>query len=101
MTENRTPGGDRRSKPRPPTLPPPEKEPAREIAEAISFPVSAGTIDRFVHAALGRLTMSVSPAALMLAYLDWLVHLSIAPGKRHELAQKALRKAIRFAVYAA
>ncbi len=101
MTENRTPGGDRRSKPRPPTLPPPEKEPAREIAEAISFPVSAATIDRFVHAALGRLTMSVSPAALMLAYLDWLVHLSIAPGKRHELAQKALRKAIRFAVYAA
>jgi polyhydroxyalkanoate synthase len=45
--------------------------------------------------------MSVSPAALMLAYLDWLVHLTIAPGKRGELAQKALRKAVRFAVYAA
>jgi polyhydroxyalkanoate synthase len=47
------------------------------------------------------MTMSVSPAALMLAYLDWLVHLAMAPGKRGELAQKALRKAVRFAVYAA
>jgi polyhydroxyalkanoate synthase len=81
-----------------PSAPP---EPKKEIAEAISFPVSARTIDRFVHAALGRMTMSVSPAGLMLAYLDWLVHLSMAPGKQGELAQKAMRKAVRFAVYAA
>jgi polyhydroxyalkanoate synthase len=99
-------GGDRRAKPRKqasaaPSPKPLPKEPEREIAEAISFPVSSATIDRFVHAALGRMTMSVSPAALMLAYLDWLVHLTIAPGKRGELAQKALRKAVRFAVYAA
>jgi polyhydroxyalkanoate synthase subunit PhaC len=96
-------GGDRRAKPRTKVLSPspPPKEPEREIAEAISFPVSSATIDRFVHAALGRMTMSVSPAALMLAYLDWLVHLTIAPGKRSELAQKAMRKAVRFAVYAA
>jgi len=107
MAAKRTsPGGDRRAKPRKqatagPSPKPLPKEPEREIAEAISFPVSSATIDRFVHAALGRMTMSVSPAALMLAYLDWLVHLTIAPGKRSELAQKALRKAVRFAVYAA
>ena len=96
-------GGDRRSTPRTtaPSTSPLPKEPEREIAEAISFPVSSATIDRFVHAALGRMTMSISPAALMLAYLDWQVHLAIAPGKRGELAQKAMRKAVRFAVYAA
>lgn len=77
------------------------REPSAELAEAISLPVSPRTIDRFFHAALGRLTLGVSPAALMLAYVDWLFHLAIAPGKQTELSQKALRKAIRFAVYAA
>ena len=93
--------GDRRAAPRVAATPSVPQEPKKEIAEAISFPVSARTIDRFVHAALGRMTMSVSPAGLMLAYLDWLVHLSMAPGKQGELAQKAMRKAVRFAVYAA
>ena len=35
----------------------------------------------------------------MLAYLDWLVHLSIAPAKQLELVQKAIRKAVRFYIY--
>ncbi len=94
--------GDRRSRPRalasPPAL---AREPAKEIAEAISLPVSPRTIDRFVHAALGRLTLGISPAALMLAYVDWLAHLAISPGKQADLVQKAMRKAVRFAVYAA
>lgn len=92
--------GDRRVKQR--AVPPPRATPHEaELAEAISLPVSPRTIDRFFHAALGRLTLGVSPAALMLAYVDWLFHLSMAPGKQIELNQKALRKAMRFAVYAA
>jgi polyhydroxyalkanoate synthase len=96
--------GDRRSKPRPAPAAGAlrvGRQPKKEIAEAISVPVSARTMDRFAHAALGKLTLGVSPAALMLAYVDWLVHLSISPGKQAELAQKAVRKAVRFAVYAA
>jgi poly[(R)-3-hydroxyalkanoate] polymerase subunit PhaC len=58
-------------------------------------------IDRALHANLARLTLGLSPAALARAYLDWLVHLAIAPGKQAELADKALRKAIRLALYAA
>jgi polyhydroxyalkanoate synthase len=93
---------DRRAKPRGTALPAALREvPKAEIAEAISLPVSPRTIDRFFHAALGRLSLGVSPAALMLAYVDWLFHLSMAPGKQAELAQKALRKAVRFAAYAA
>ncbi len=100
-SETRGGAPDRRAKPRTTAPPPASEQPKKEIAEAISFPVSARTIDRFVHAAMGRMTMSVSPAALMLAYVDWLVHLAMAPGKQGELAQKAMRKAVRFAVYAA
>ncbi len=99
--ESRPADIDRRAQPRAKTPRLVAEEPKKEIVEAITYPVSARTIDRFVHAALGRMTMSVSPAALMLAYLDWLVHLAMAPGKQGELSQKALRKAVRFAVYAA
>jgi poly[(R)-3-hydroxyalkanoate] polymerase subunit PhaC len=58
-------------------------------------------IDRALHANLARLTLGLSPAVLARAYLDWLVHLALAPGKQAQLADKALRKAIRFSIYTA
>jgi poly[(R)-3-hydroxyalkanoate] polymerase subunit PhaC len=58
-------------------------------------------IDRALHANLARLTLGLSPAVLARAYLDWLVHLALAPGKQAQLADKALRKAIRLGLYAA
>ncbi len=76
-------------------------EQRRETTDAITFPASARTIDRFVHAVLGRLTMGVSPAAPILGYLDWLANLAMAPGRQAELAQKAWRKAARFAMWSA
>ncbi len=88
----------RRHASRPPV---PPAEPKKEIAEAISFPASAHTIDRFAHAVLSRMTLGTSPAAAMLTYLDWLTHLAIAPGKQTELAQKAWRKTLKYMVYAA
>jgi hypothetical protein len=36
--------------------------------------------DRLLHAAMGRLTAGLSPAALALAYADWAVHLWSSPG---------------------
>ena len=55
--------------------------------------------DRWLHAQLGRWTSAVSPAALLLAYTDWLAHLALSPAKRVELLQKAWRKAYRLALY--
>ncbi|MEX2643936.1 MAG: alpha/beta fold hydrolase [Acetobacterales bacterium] len=56
-------------------------------------------VDRMVHAMAGRFTVGLSPAAVALAYADWLVHLAQAPGKQQQLLQKAARKWVRFALY--
>lgn len=77
------------------------QEPLKEIAEALAFPASARTIDHFVSAVLGRISLGVSPAGLMTAYFEWLSHLVASPGKQIELVQKAARKATRFVVQAA
>ena len=59
------------------------------------------SIDRLLHAAVGRFTLGLAPTALALAYADWALHLAGSPGKQQQLLEKAARKAVRFAVYAA
>ena len=61
---------------------------------------TALSFDRIYHAFIGRGTLGLSPASLLLAYADWIAHLSIAPAKQAELVQKALRKYTRFFLYA-
>lgn len=61
----------------------------------------AEVIDRLLHAWQGRLTYSLSPAALMLPFADWAIHLANAPGKQAALVEKAMRKLMRFALYLA
>jgi poly[(R)-3-hydroxyalkanoate] polymerase subunit PhaC len=56
-------------------------------------------IDRAVHAAIGQFTYGLSPASLGGAFLDWAVHLAASPGKRMELAAKALTGAIDSAAF--
>ena len=56
--------------------------------------------DRALHAALARFTLGLSPAAVAAAYLDWLVHLMAAPGKRLQLLDKMARKTMRLADFA-
>ena len=58
-------------------------------------------IDRATQATLARLSGGLSPASLAGAYLDWALHLSAQPGKQLELADKAVRKAIRYACHVA
>lgn len=58
------------------------------------------TIDRVVSAHLARGTGGISPAVLAMAYLDWLMHLGLAPGKQALLNEKAIRKMVRLALYA-
>ncbi|HXF86968.1 MAG TPA: alpha/beta fold hydrolase [Xanthobacteraceae bacterium] len=59
----------------------------------------ADITDRSLHAAIARFTAGLSPASLAEAYLDWATHLAYAPGKRLQLVDKAVRKAMRFANY--
>ncbi len=59
------------------------------------------TIDRLIHASMGRVTGSISPVSLALAHMDWAMHLAESPGKWQRLAEKAVRKAARFSIYAA
>lgn len=44
-----------------------------------------------VRAALARATGALSPAAALLAAIDWAVHLAVSPGKRLQLLQLTLR----------
>jgi polyhydroxyalkanoate synthase len=67
-----------------------------EVPEEVDAPTS---VDRLLRASMGRLTSGVSPASLWLAFADWAIHLSTSPGKQQQLAEKAVRKAIRFLTY--
>jgi len=57
-------------------------------------------LDRTAHTQLARFTYGVSPAALGGAYMDWLIHLSLSPGKQYELLEKAIEKSQRIAAHA-
>ena len=61
---------------------------------------SPSSIDRLLHATVGRSTLGLSPPALALAYADWAAHLAFSPGKQGQLVEKAARKAVRFGLYA-
>jgi len=67
--------------------------------QAPATPFLGSNLDRLVHAWLGRLTGGLSPASMTLAYLDWLMHLAYSPAKQAQLAEKAVRKAFRLALY--
>ncbi|MBB5049607.1 polyhydroxyalkanoate synthase [Rhodopseudomonas rhenobacensis] len=90
-------------------MPQPEIAPAFLRAAPIEAAVGAEAAelspseraDRLFHAALARLTGGISPAALRLAYIDWLLHLLSAPARRLDIAQAAMQAAGQFAVAAA
>jgi polyhydroxyalkanoate synthase subunit PhaC len=73
--------------------------PAKE-RDSLAVTALADLTDRSLHAAVAHFTAGLSPAALAQAYLDWATHLVNAPGKRMQLVDKAVRKAVRFANYA-
>jgi polyhydroxyalkanoate synthase len=58
------------------------------------------SIDRMLHATIGRVSSGISPASLALAYFDWAAHLLQSPGKWERLTEKALRKSMRLGTYA-
>lgn len=60
----------------------------------------ARAADRLWHAWEARLTASVSPQGVLLAFLDWSSHLLNAPGTRWALAEDAFRQMLRLQAYA-
>ncbi|MGE0055244.1 MAG: PHA/PHB synthase family protein [Hyphomicrobium sp.] len=68
--------------------------------DSYSSSAFAEVLDRATHAALAKATMGLSPASLIGAYLDWLTHLTASPGKRLQLVEKAMRKAMRLQRFA-
>ena len=58
------------------------------------------TVDRMTHAWQARFTAGISPEAVMLAYLDWLVHLANSPNKQLQLLENFYNQSTRFSGYA-
>ncbi len=58
-------------------------------------------IDRLLHAFIGNSNGGNSPAAIYSAYIDWLSHAMMVPGKQAELAKNVARNLGRYAVYCA
>ena len=56
-------------------------------------------IDRSVDAVMGRYTLGLAPFALADLYLQWGMGLALAPGKRAQLMDKAIRKNAKFMNY--
>ena len=63
-----------------------------------STPTTDGTssFDQLVQAWQAQLTGGLSPASLLLAYLDWLLHLSSSPGNQTRLIEQAWRNTLQF-----
>jgi polyhydroxyalkanoate synthase len=57
---------------------------------------NANPVDRAFHAMLARATGGISPAALLLAHTDWLLHLTASPHRQMEISQDTLLVAKRF-----
>jgi polyhydroxyalkanoate synthase subunit PhaC len=65
------------------------------------MPVDANPLDRFYHYALAKQTGGLSPATLWLAFMDWALHLTLAPGTRTKLASKLISSGFAYQNYLA
>lgn len=81
----------------PKTPPAPDQPPKTERRGSLPKHTDPNPLDRLLHAEEARFTASLSPASLVLAFLDWGLHLANAPGRQLELAQEVSRQWTRLA----
>jgi polyhydroxyalkanoate synthase len=62
-------------------------------------PDTARSLDRRARGLLAKPTRGMSPLAIMLAGIDWLGHLAVAPGKELELVESLVRKGLALGVF--
>ncbi|HEY8261340.1 MAG TPA: alpha/beta fold hydrolase [Methylosinus sp.] len=87
--------------PRDRSLPPaPAEAPSRSLYDPSAIP-SFDTLDRAARAVVARFTEGVSPLAQMSAWLDWAIHLSLAPGRQIELSLAAAHAAAALGYFSA
>ena len=72
---------------------------ANKLAPTSSESTPPDALDAFVNALRARSTGGLSPAAGLLAWYDWALHLSLSPGKQRSLIEKGLHKQQRLARY--
>ncbi len=72
-------------------------------ASALQEPALPGIaeLDHLLHALQARAVDGISPAAVMNARLDWLVHIANSPTKQASMAQKAITDCMQLLTYAA
>ncbi len=85
-------------KPRAATPPAPDPSFLRDSFASTAF---SDALDRSLNAAVARYSTGLSPMAQVAAYWDWASHLAAAPGKRVQLAEKGVKKALRLGNYVA
>ncbi|MFZ2854571.1 MAG: alpha/beta fold hydrolase [Rhodocyclaceae bacterium] len=73
----------------------------KRVASKIGPVLRTTDFDRMLHAWIGRMTGGVAPTALTLAYLDWIGHLALQPGKQNDLLQAAVEKFSHLGYFAA
>ena len=76
------------------------KSAADPLPPSTFSPQVAKTLDRLFNAHIANFTGGIDPRVIPLAYLDWLTKLAWSPGTHARLTEKAVRKAVRFGLYA-
>jgi polyhydroxyalkanoate synthase len=56
-------------------------------------------IDRLLHAWIARFSAHVSPTSLILAFVDWVLHLQASPSKQQELMTEMGNRLLRLGLY--
>jgi polyhydroxyalkanoate synthase len=78
-----------------------EKAAAQPAPDSDILEDGVRALDHMGHAALAAGTLGISPISLLLAWQDWLLHLSVSPGKQLEIVRKRIRKNLRLADFLA